>query len=124
MSSPFQTALKDRAAERAREWEAARDASVGLAEATAAVRSRRRGRGVLAAAGCVAAGVALAAVTYGLLGAGSARETAMPAGGKQAIDALAAVGADDVVLTLWEERPAPGPYAPRRARWLCLAADG
>ena len=44
MTSPFQTELRDRAAAHAREWQDARDPSVGLAEVEATVRRRRRGR--------------------------------------------------------------------------------
>lgn len=70
MTSPFQTELSDRAAAHARDWEAAHDPSVGLAEVEASVRRRRRGRGLLAVGAGAACVALVASVAYAALGRG------------------------------------------------------
>ena len=104
MTSPFQTELRDRAAAHAREWEVARDPSVGLIEVETTVRRRRRGRGLLAGAGSIAlVGLVAAAAYVGLGRGGDTNAVASPYA--PAIAALANVRADDVVLSAYGPNP-------------------
>ena len=121
MTSPFQTELRARAAAHAREWQAAADPSVGLEEVEATVRRRRRGRGVLAGVGAVAAVTVVASVAY--VGLGQAPDAGPGAivDGQSAFDVLASVDADSVVLTMGEEYPNPSGFG---RDYSVLVVDG
>lgn len=127
MTSPFQTELRDRAAAHAREWEAAREPSVGLIEVEATVRRRRRGRGLVAGVGSLAlVGLAVAA-GYVWLGNGADAGPARATSGDPLVpDTLAALGdvsGGSLVVTVRESATGTQAFL-GRDRVLVLDPDG